>query len=229
MPGDIPVTSQRGAAFFDFDGTLIRSDSQAVEAIWRLRHQRHPALFLTRLLPSMVIGLLAGLGLASQHANNLAYLRTYRGCNEADLVKLGKDLFRKQIRRAFIPQCLDIMAAHRRAGDRIVIASAAPHHILAPVAIYLKPDFLIYTQLEADPLGCCTGRPRDAICIGDEKAKQIRYLAVCHRLDLAASHAYSDHHADVPMLTSVGRPHVVNPSKRLENTARKLGWPIHHF
>ncbi len=223
------MTPRRGAAFFDFDGTLIRSDSQAMEATWRLRHHRHPALFLTRLLPSMIMGLLAGLGLASQRAYNLAYLRTYRGCHESDLVKQGEGLFRKKIRRAFIPRTLDILAAHRRTGDSIVIITAAPHHILAPVAVYLEPDFLICTQLEVDSLGRCTGRPRDAICIGDEKAKQIRHLAVRHRLDLAAAHAYSDHHADVPMLTSVGRPHVVNPTKRLENTARKQGWPIHHY
>lgn len=229
MPGDIPVTSRRGAAFFDFDGTLIRSDSQVMEAAWRLRYQSHPALFLIRLFPSMIIGLLAGLGLASQRANNLAYLRTYRGCKEVDLAKLGQDLFLRQIRSAFIPQSLDIMAAHRRAGDIIVIVSATPHHILAPVATYLETDRLICTQLETDPFGRCTGRPRDAICIGAEKAKQIRNLAACHRLDLSAVHAYSDHHADVPMLTGVGRPHVVNPSKRLENTARKRGWPIHHF
>lgn len=177
----------------------------------------------------MVTGLLAGLGLVSQRSYNQAYLRTYRGSKAVDLMKQGEGLFRNKIRRAFIPQCLDIMAAHRRAGDIIVIVSATPHHILAPVATYLETDFLVCTQLQTDSLGRCTGRPRDAICIGVEKAKRIRDLAACHHLDLDNAHAYSDHHADLPMLTSVGKPHVVNPTKRLENKARKHGWAIHHL
>jgi HAD superfamily hydrolase (TIGR01490 family) len=223
------VTAQRPAAFFDFDGTLIRADSQAMEVFQRFRHERHPAVFALRLIPTVVIGVLAGLGLVSQRVHNQAYLRTYLGSKAVDLMKIGEDLFEKKIRRAFIPQALDIMAAHRRAGDAIVIVSAAPHHILTPVQKYLKPDFLICTRLKTDTYGCCTGRPQGAICIGAEKTKRIRDLAASHRLDLAAAHAYSDHHVDLPMLTTVGHPHVVNPARRLEKTARKHGWPIHQF
>jgi HAD superfamily hydrolase (TIGR01490 family) len=200
-----------------------------MEATWRLRHQRHPALFTLRLMPTVLLGLLAGLGLASQRAHNQAYLGTYRGSKEIDLIKQGEALFQRKICRAFIPQVLEIMAAHRRAGDAIVIASATPHHILVPVAIYLKPDYLICTRLETEPLGYCTGRSLGPICMGVEKAKRIRDLAAWYHLDLAAGYAYSDHHVDLPMLTSIGQPQVVNPSKRLENTARKHGWPIHHF
>lgn len=229
MPGEIPVPPQRCAALFDFDGTLIRGDSQAMEVTWRLRNQRHPALLALRLIPTMIFSLLAGLRLVSQRTYNQIYLRTYRGSREIDLLKQGEDLFQRKIHRAFIPQVLEIMAARRRAGDAIVIVSATPHHIMAPVATYLKPDFLICTRLETDPLGRCTGRSLGPICIGAEKAKRIRDLAACHHLDLAAAHAYSDHHVDLPMLTSVGQPQVVNPSKRLKNMANKHGWPIHHL
>jgi HAD superfamily hydrolase (TIGR01490 family) len=228
MPVDLPVRPQRRAAIFDFDGTLIRGDSQAMEVIRRLRHHHRPALFAFRLIPIMTLGLLAGSGLVSQHAQNQAYLKTYRGSKAVDLGKQAEELFQKKIRRAFMPHILNIMATHRRAGDAIVIVSATPNHIMAPVAIYLKPDFLTCTRLETDRFGRCTGRPIGAICIGAEKAKRIRDLAACHHLDLAAAHAYSDHHVDLPMLTSVGQPHVVNPSKQLENTAQKHGWPIHH-
>jgi HAD superfamily hydrolase (TIGR01490 family) len=223
------VTPRYRAAFFDFDGTLIRGDSQAMEVIWRLRRHPRPVRFALRLIPTMVTGLLAGLGLVSQRWHNQVYLRTYRGSKEVDLMMLGEDLFQGKIRCALMPQVLDIMKAHRRAGHAIVIVSATPRHILAPVAAYLKPDFVISTRLETDPRGRCTGRPLGAICIGAEKSERIRDLAACHHLDLAPAPAYSDHHEDLPMLTSVGQPQVVNPTKQLENTARQLGWPIHRF
>lgn len=223
------MTLSRRAAFFDFDGTLIQGDSQAMEASLRLRQERHPAVLALRLVPAMAIGVLAGWGLVSQRWHNQAYTGTYRGSHEADLVKRGKELFEEKIRPAFLPRALDLMAAHRKGGDAIVIVSATPHHLLAPVAADLKPDFLICTRLETDPLGCCTGRPLGAICIGAEKARRIRNLAARHHLDLASAHAYSDHHVDLPMLTGVGHPHAVNPARRLETIARRHGWPVHHF
>jgi HAD superfamily hydrolase (TIGR01490 family) len=223
------MKSGRRAAFFDFDGTLIRGDSQAMEAIRRLRREGHAARFALRLIPTLVTGVLAGLDLISQRAHNQAYLRTYRGYLAIDLAKQGEDLFQGVIQQAFMPQALEILAVHRRAGDTIVIVSATPHHILAPVALHLKPDLLICTRLETDRLGRCTGRPQGAICIGLEKARQIRTLADRHHIDLTAAHAYSDHHADLPMLTSVGHPHAVNPTKRLADKARQHGWPIHYF
>lgn len=223
------MTPRRSVAFFDFDGTLIWGESQAMEAHRRFHHERHPTELALRLIPTMVIGLLSGLGVVSQRVYNQAYLKTYRGSKEADLMKQGESLFEKKIRRTFIPHALDYIAAHRMAGDAIVIVSAAPYHILAPVEKYLKPDFLICTRLETDTLGRCTGRSQGAICIGAEKAKRIRELAARHRLDLATAYAYSDHHADLPMLIAVGHPQVVNPTKRLENLARRHGWTIHQF
>jgi HAD superfamily hydrolase (TIGR01490 family) len=223
------VTARHPAAFFDFDGTLIRGDSQAMEATRRLRHEPNAAVLALRLIPTMVSGVLAGLDLVSQRTHNQAYLSTYRGRKEIDLIEQAEALFASKIRPAFILPVLEIMAMHRQAGDVIAIVSATPRHLLAPVENHLKPDLLICTRLESDALGRCTGRPLGGICTGPEKAKRIRDLAARQRLDLAASHAYTDDPVDLPMLTRVGHPHVVNPSKRLEKMARKQGWQIHRF
>jgi HAD superfamily hydrolase (TIGR01490 family) len=223
------VTARRHAAFFDFDGTLIRGDSQVMEAARRLRHEPNATVSALRLIPTLVSGVLSGLDLVSQRVHNQAYVSTYRGRREIDLVKQAEALFASKVRPAFIPPVLEIMAMHRQAGDAIVIVSATPRHILAPVENFLKPDLLICTRLESDALGRCTGRPQGAICIGPEKARRIRNLAARQRLDLAASHAYADDPVDLPMLTLVGHPHVVNPSKRLEKLACQHGWPIHRY
>jgi phosphoserine phosphatase len=45
-------------------------------------------------------------------------------------------------------------------------------------------------------------------------------------VDLAASYAYGDREADLPMLDAVGHPVAVNASKRLARIARENGWEM---
>jgi len=45
-------------------------------------------------------------------------------------------------------------------------------------------------------------------------------------IDLASSYAYGNHQADLPLLESVGYPHVVEPTKPLKNVAMKKNWPV---
>jgi alcohol-forming fatty acyl-CoA reductase len=54
-------------------------------------------------------------------------------------------------------------------------------------------------------------------------------LARRQGLDLSGSFAYGDHEADIPLLSSVGRPVAVNPRRPLAREARRRGWPIEYF
>jgi HAD superfamily hydrolase (TIGR01490 family) len=65
----------------------------------------------------------------------------------------------------------------------------------------------------------------DHMC-GEAKARAVRALALERRFDLSRSFAYGDEIADVPMLAAVGHPTAVNPSSRLERTARLRGWRV---
>ena len=47
-----------------------------------------------------------------------------------------------------------------------------------------------------------------------------------HGIDLAASFAYGDSRADLPMLRCVGTPVVVNPGKALRQIATESSWKI---
>ena len=62
-----------------------------------------------------------------------------------------------------------------------------------------------------------------------EKANRIRRFADAGGIDLSLSHAYGDSIADLPMLESVGHPHVVNPDKALAATAKSRNWPMHRW
>ncbi len=48
-------------------------------------------------------------------------------------------------------------------------------------------------------------------------------------MDLSRSHAYSDSVFDLPLLGAVGRPHAVNPDRRLHAVARLRRWPVERW
>jgi len=47
--------------------------------------------------------------------------------------------------------------------------------------------------------------------------------------DLGECFAYSDSYSDVPLLSVVGHPCVVNPDLRLSKLARTYAWPVIHL
>lgn len=57
----------------------------------------------------------------------------------------------------------------------------------------------------------------------------VRGFAREMEIDLDHSFAYSDHHADIPLLESVGHPVAINPTKQLAACANERGWPLYRF
>jgi phosphoserine phosphatase len=98
---------------------------------------------------------------------------------------------------------------------------------------YLKPhladlefDHLLCTDLEVDKNGLMTGKPAGLVCVDHHKKVLTLKLAQQLELDLQKSYAYGNHHSDVPLLETVGNPHVVEPNSILEKIAHQRSWPI---
>ena len=228
-PAALQGTGARQAAFFDVDRTLIRGDSQELEARFFMK-QYNPSMnyYLTMMLTMASIQL-NRLGWLSLIRQNEIYLRSYRGRTRGELNKLGAALYDEVIRRDFLDGALDILEQHRRRGDLIVLVSATTRHLLLPFESFIEPDYIFCTDLEFDNSGRCTGKALDGICGQEKKEAVVRAFARENHIDLSSSHAYSDHHSDIPFLSSVGHPAVINPTGQMSGYARKMGWPVHRF
>lgn len=93
--------------------------------------------------------------------------------------------------------------AHRRRGDRLVMASASLEVYVAPLARILGFDAAVGTRLEFVE-DVATGRFRDLPCWGAEKLRRVRELLgpdapVIH-------HAYGDSDGDEPLLRAALHP-----------------------
>ena len=214
-------TKQR-AAFFDLDGTLIRKDSQTLEAVHLLKQGPWSPGYVWGLIVSLAVGYT---NLSMTRKNEL-YLHTCRGRSKKFLKRQGEILFERAVRPSLVPAVVERLEAHRSQGDLIVLVSATTTHLLEPIRRALKPDVSCCTRLQYDDSGICLGKPRGPICADREKVTQVKALAARLDLDLTASSAYSDHESDIPFLESVGRPVAVNPTPALARHAQALNWPV---
>ncbi len=125
----------------------------------------------------------------------------------------------------FAPQRL---AAFRAQGHRLVLSTTTPADMIAPFAEAIGFDDLIATAYETRD-GRYTGRLYDGFVWGTGKLRAVRAWAEDNRVDLADCHACSDSIFDVPLLSSVGTPHAVNPDPSLTMVATARRWAVEHW
>ncbi len=119
-------------------------------------------------------------------------------------------------------------AEHREAGRAVVLATTTPRHLVASLAERLGFDHVIATTYgQAD--GAFDGTTVGEFVWGKGKARAIRVWTEEMGIDLAECHAYSDSYYDVPMLSLVGTPHVINPDPRMIAVAALRRWPARFF
>jgi HAD superfamily hydrolase (TIGR01490 family) len=216
------------AAFYDVDGTLIRTNIVHAFAFYA---GRQPSLGESaRKLAGTVLSLplfLAADKLSRKWFNRIFY-KYYEGASEDRLVTLAQELFEDVILPNIYDGTAGLIAQSRRAGCRQVLVSGALDFTLKPLADYLGVDDFIANRLEFSD-GYATGKLAKPFVAGATKAQLLRDYAAAHGLDLDRSYAYSDSYSDYPMLAVVGRPTAVNPDFRLQSVARSYDWPVIHL
>lgn len=170
-------------------------------------------------------------------AHRLGLIRDYRQAKRtsARIVMAGKDLgvtlehydrfFEERVRPRIYPQVVRLVERHRAEGREIYVISASMDFIVERVARHLGADGWYAIEPEVRG-GIFTGELCDPVLFSEEKERVVRELALTRRLDLGASHAYSDSHLDEPMLAAVGHPVAVNPDRKLAALAYRLSWPV---
>lgn len=213
------------AAFFDFDGTLI--DGYSAVAFLEDRARRGD-ISLSEAAKLLRTGLDARAGRADFNHFMRVGVQSFRGHDARTLSRLGDRLLRGTLGGLLFPEMLEILAAHRRRGHTIAIASSALPFQIEPIAAELGIEHILCTRLET--VGdIYTGRVEGPILWGAGKAAAVREFAECAEIDLRSSYAYGNGDEDIEFLRTVGHPRPVNPKPELAALAERRGWPVHHF
>ena len=108
-------------------------------------------------------------------------------------------------------------------GFHIVLISSAVSPIILRAQKYLKIDEIICTKLEKID-GIYTGKIVGLPVFGNNKVIELNKYIKDKMFNYNNLYAFADHFSDIPMLSRVGNPVVVNPSKKLLKYAQTKNW-----
>jgi len=225
----VPEPDDTAAAFFDVDNTVMQGAS--IFHLARGLHRRD--FFTTRDILGAawkqayfrVVGVEDPEHVADARASALNFIKGHR---VSELESLGEEIFEEAMAHRIWPGTRALAQLHLDQGQRVWLVTAAPVEIARIIARRLGLTGALGTVSEHVD-GVYTGRLVGDMLHGPAKAEAIRALAAREGLDLARCSAYSDSYNDLPMLTLVGDPCVINPDAKLREYARREGWRIRDY
>lgn len=224
-----PVPDPAAGAFFDVDNTLMRGAS----IYYFARGLAARKMFGPRDLARLAWGQLAFRMRGTENADHInaarqAALAFVAGHKVADIAALGEEIYDETMADRVWEGTRELTQDHLEAGQRVWLVTATPVELASILSRRLGLTGALGTVAETAD-GVYTGRLVGSLLHGEAKAAAILALAAREGLDLTRCSAYSDSMNDLPMLSLVGHPHVVNPDADLRAVAREAGWPVHDF
>lgn len=210
-------------AIFDLDNTLIAGDSDYqwgqflvdIGAVDRDAYEaanaqfyedyKHGRLDIDRYL-AFALAPLARHDMAQLHAWHAQFVET-------------------RIRPIWLPAAAALVEEHRRRGDALLVITATNLFVAGPIARLYGITNIIATTPEVKD-GRYTGRPEGVPCFREGKVTRLMDWLTTQHHDLKNSWFYSDSQNDLPLLSAVGHPVVIDPDPVLAAAAVESGWPI---
>ncbi|HVZ71465.1 MAG TPA: HAD-IB family hydrolase [Polyangia bacterium] len=213
------------AAFYDLDGTLVRTNLVHAFA-YTARNQQGVLKSVAKFATTMAsVPMFLAVDFWNRRVFNDLFFIRYKGESEDRLRSMAQEQFDEVLKPAIFPGAYELIDKSRQLGLRQVLVTGALDLTVRPLARHLKIDDYVTNRLEFVD-GYATGRLLPPIMAAATKASWMRIYAEKEKLNLSDCYGYSDSMSDLPMLSVVGHPTAVNPDIRLRNTALQHDWPI---
>jgi HAD superfamily hydrolase (TIGR01490 family) len=214
-----------GASFYDLEGTLVSTNLVHTLSFYAQRQQGLFQSFQKTATTILSLPVFAVTDQYSRKVFNDLYFKRYKGQSEDRLRYFAAELFEDVIKPAIFPGTYELLEKSRALGLRQVVITGALDVAVKPLMDHLQITEFVTNRLEFVN-GMATGRLLPPVMASATKASWIRTYTEREGISLSDSYAYTDSMSDLPMLSIVGHPAVVNPDMRLRQTALHHDWPI---
>ena len=214
-----------GAAFYDLEGTLVSTNLVHTLGFYARRQSTLGKSLKMTTATLLSLPVFAVTDQYSRKVFNDLYFKRYKGQSEDRLRYFAQELFDEVIKPAVFPGSYELIEKSRSLGLRQVVITGALDLSVKPLMEHLNITEYVTNRLEFVN-GVATGRLLPPIMAAATKASWIRTFSEREGISLSDSYAYTDSMSDLPMLSIVGHPAVINPDMRLRQTALHHDWPI---
>lgn len=231
-PDNVAARRRRVAAMrlalFDLDHTLLSGDSDVLWCEFLLQMGLLDDSFVER-NRAMSEAYTAGSVTPADYCN--FYASTLAGHGESYWQPVRERFLAEVIRPRIPDDARALLQQHRDAGHALVLTTATNRLVSALTAKDLGVDHYLATDVEMSE-GVFTGRTQGVLNMRTGKVERLR--AWLRELEqpgdvLRQATFYTDSINDLPLLSVVRRPVVVDPDPRLESTALRKGWQVLRF
>lgn len=223
MSGGENPRDRPAADVFDLDRTVTRH-STFIPFLWFAACSRPHRLLL---VPAILLAALAyRLGLLSRGGIKAFMLTCILGGTPRPAVeRLGAAFAARCAGRGLRPGARQAIDRARSRGRTLVLATASFDFYVEPLAKQLGFHRVVATRAAWSGSGRLTGRIEGENCYGAEKLRRLEQAVPELKRDHRVA-AYSDSHADWPLLQWADWGIAVNPSRRLRQLAEAAGMEI---
>lgn len=225
------MNSERRAAFFDLDGTLVSAHLWIglIKHHFREKEKIFSAFWF--IISHMVLMPFWKIRLISTEKYYKSWARDMTDLIKGMNINRAKEIFNWLSDEYLLPtlkkNVFERLKKHQKEGFITVLVSGSFLELLEIIASRLNIDFAVGTESEiiGDKY---SGRIIPPLCFGEGKVEKIKkFLSEKNlQINFKESFAYSDSFFDLPLLGLVGNPVVVEPDEKLLEIARKNNWQI---
>ncbi len=235
-------------AFFDLDQTLVPYDTQALFCQFVLQRHGWRRIYLATWLPALP---LAGLKLIGHRGLKRVFLNYLWRMPKSELEILVKEFVATVVMPMVYPSVLAELQQHQANGLVTIMNSASPDFYAREIARSLKFDHCFATRIDlgsgdrvrftpnvigpnnkgqhklppmAEILAVEGDVRRPAPTDGNAVQPNAGLVTSPSTLPIPGSYAYSDSHADLPLLNLAEHGVMVNPTAKLAAMGQAKGW-----
>jgi len=148
---------------------------------------------------------------------------------------IGKDIkqledeverYAEHVLTMIAPQAPTIVEHHRNIGDTLILITATNEFFVRPVAKHLGFEHVIAVEVATDANNMLLGDLQGIPSFGEGKVARIEAWVKQHQQSLHGAYFYSDSHNDIPLLSIVDNPVIVDPDTQLTHWAMSHDKPI---